>query len=64
MIEKTAKRVFSFERIRNESIAWLKQEINQPNTTGEWQSFCINYPSEGLQADIISPYLYPLYRKT
>ena len=56
-ISKTDKRVFSFQRIRNESIAWLEQEINQPNTSGEWQFFCSNYPSEGLQADIISPYL-------
>ncbi|MDR4505223.1 MAG: hypothetical protein MRK01_10595 [Candidatus Scalindua sp.] len=56
-ISKTEKRVFSFERIRNESIAWLEQEINQPNTSGQWQFFCNNYPSEGLQADIISPYL-------
>lgn len=55
-ISKTDKRVFSFGRISNESIAWLEQEINQPNTTGEWQFFCNNYPSEGLQADIISPY--------
>ena len=55
-ISKTDKRVFSFGRISNESIAWLEQEINQPNTTGEWQFFCTNYPSEGLQADIISPY--------
>ena len=56
-IRKTDKRVFSFERIRNESIAWLEQEIKQPNTSGEWQFFCNNYPSEGLQADIISPYI-------
>jgi hypothetical protein len=56
-ISKTDKRVFSFGRISNESIAWLEQEINQPNTSGEWQFFCNNYPSEGLQADIISPYL-------
>jgi len=39
-ISKTDKRVFSFGRISNESIAWLEQEINQPNTTGEWQFFC------------------------
>ncbi len=56
-ISKTDKRVFSFQRIRNESIDWLEQEINQSNTSGEWQFFCSNYPSEGLQADIISPYL-------
>ena len=56
-ISKTDKRVFSFERIRNGSIAWLEQEIKQPNTSGEWQFFCNNYPSEGLQADIISPYI-------
>ncbi len=56
-ISKTEKRVFSFGRINNESIAWLEQEINQPNTTGEWQFFCNNYPSEGLQADIVSPYV-------
>jgi hypothetical protein len=56
-ISKTDKRVFSFGRISNESIAWLEQEINQPNTTGEWQFFCNNYPSEGLQADIVSPYV-------
>ncbi len=56
-ISKTDKRVFSFGRVSNESIAWLEQEINQPNTSGEWQFFCSNYPSEGLQADIISPYL-------
>jgi len=56
-ISKTDKRVFSFGRVSNESIAWLEQEINQPNTSGEWQFFCNNYPSEGLQADIISPYL-------
>lgn len=56
-ISKTDKRVFSFGRISNESIAWLEQEINQPNTSGEWQFFCNNYPSEDLQADIISPYV-------
>ena len=56
-ISKTDKRVFSFGRISNESIAWLEEEINQPNTSDEWQFFCNNYPSEGLQADIISPYL-------
>ncbi len=56
-ISKTDKKVFSFQRIRNESIAWLEQEINQSNTSGEWQFFCSIYPSEGLQADIISPYL-------
>ncbi len=56
-ISKTHKRVFSFERIRNESIAWLEQEMNKPNTSGKWEFFCNNYPSEGLQADIISPYL-------
>ncbi len=56
-ISKEHKRVFSFGRIKNESIAWLKQEINLPNISGEWQFFCNNYPSEGLQADIISPYL-------
>ncbi len=56
-ISKTDKRVFSFGRISNESIAWLEQEINQPNTTAEWQFFCNNYPSEGLQADIVSPYV-------
>ncbi len=56
-ISKTDKRVFSFERIKNESIAWLEQEINQPNTSGEWQFYCNTYPSEGLQAAIISPYL-------
>ncbi len=55
-ISKTQKKVFSFQRINNESIAWLEQEINQANTSGEWQFFCGNYPSEGLQADIISPY--------
>ena len=55
-ISKTQKKVFSFQRIGNESIAWLEQEINQANTSGEWQFFCSNYPSEGLQADIISPY--------
>ncbi len=55
-ISKTQKKVFSFQRINNESIAWLEQEINQENTSGEWQFFCTNYPSEGLQADIISPY--------
>jgi hypothetical protein len=55
-ISKTQKKVFSFQRINNESIAWLEQEINQANTSGEWQFFCTNYPSEGLQADIISPY--------
>ncbi len=55
-ISKTQKKVFSFQRISNESIAWLEQEINQANTSGEWQFFCTNYPSEGLQADIISPY--------
>lgn len=55
-ISKTQKKVFSFQRINNESIAWLEQEINQANTSGEWQFFCSNYPSEGLQADIISPY--------
>ena len=56
-ISKTDKRVFSFGRISNESIAWLEQEINQPNTSDEWQFFCNVYPSEGLRADIISPYL-------
>jgi hypothetical protein len=56
-ISKTDKRVFSFGRISNESIAWLEQEINQPNTTGEWQFFCNNYPSEGLQSDIVLPYV-------
>jgi hypothetical protein len=56
-ISKTDKRVFSFGRVSNESIAWLEQEINQSNTSGEWQFFCSIYPSEGLQADIISPYL-------
>ena len=56
-ISKTDKRVFSFGRISNESIAWLEQEINQPNTSEGWQFFCNIYPSEGLQADIISPYL-------
>ncbi len=55
-ISKTQKKVFSFQRINNESIAWLEQEINQANTSGEWQFFCTTYPSEGLQADIISPY--------
>jgi hypothetical protein len=55
-ISKTQKKVFSFQRINNESIAWLEQEISQANTSGEWQFFCSNYPSEGLQADIISPY--------
>ncbi len=56
-INKAEKRVFSFGRVRNESIAWLEQEINQPNTIGEWQFFCNNDPSKGLQTDIISPYL-------
>ncbi len=56
-ISKTDKRVFSFSRVSNESIGWLEQEIKQPNATGEWQFFCNNYPSEGLQTDIISPYL-------
>ncbi len=56
-ISKAQKKVFSFQRIGNESIAWLEQEINQANTSGEWQFFCSNYPSEGLQADIIAPYL-------
>jgi hypothetical protein len=55
-ISKTQKKVFSFQRINNESIAWLEQEINQANTSDKWQFFCSNYPSEGLQADIISPY--------
>ncbi|KHE91921.1 MAG: hypothetical protein K8F52_11035 [Candidatus Scalindua rubra] len=56
-ISKTDKRVFSFGRIGNESIAWLEQEINQPNTSDQWQFFCNVYPSKGLRADIISPYL-------
>jgi hypothetical protein len=56
-ISKTDKRVFSFGRIGNESIAWLEQEINQPNTSDEWQFFCNVCPSEGLRADIISPYV-------
>ncbi|MCF6148309.1 MAG: hypothetical protein E3K37_06590 [Candidatus Kuenenia sp.] len=56
-VSKTQKKVFSFQRIRNESVVWLEQEINKPNTTGKWQFFCNNYPSEGLQADIINPYL-------
>ncbi len=56
-INKTEKRVFSFQRVSNENIDWLKQKINEPDTTGEWQFFCSNHPSEGLQADIISPYL-------
>ncbi len=56
-ISKVDKRVFSFGRIGNESIAWLEQEVNQPNTSGEWQFFCNVHPSEGLRADIISPYL-------
>ncbi len=56
-ISKTDKRVFSFGCVRNESIAWLEQEINQPNTSDEWQFFCNVDPSEGLRADIISPYL-------
>ncbi len=56
-ISKIDKRVFSFSRVTNESIAWLEQEINQPNASGEWQFFCSNYPSEGLQADIVSPYV-------
>ena len=56
-ISKTQKKVFSFQRISNESIEWLEQEINQANTSGEWQFFCTNYPSEGLQADITAPYL-------
>ncbi|MCP4264798.1 MAG: hypothetical protein GY777_04360 [Candidatus Brocadiaceae bacterium] len=55
-ISKEHKRVFSFGRIGNETIAWLEQEVNQPNTSSEWQFFCNAYPSEGLQADIISPY--------
>ncbi len=55
-ISKAHKRVFSFGRVRNESVAWLEQEVNQPNTSGEWQFFCNIYPSEGLQADIVSPY--------
>ncbi len=55
-VSKEQKRVFSFGRIGNETIAWLKQEIKQPNTSGEWQFFCNVHPSEGLQADIISPY--------
>ncbi len=55
-ISKTQKKVLSFQRISNESIEWLEQEINQANTYGECQLFCTNYPSEGLQADIISPY--------
>ena len=55
-ISKTQKKVFSFQRINNESIAWLEQEINQENTSGEWQFFYTNHPSEGLQADIIAPY--------
>ncbi len=56
-ISKADKKVFSFSRVSNESIAWLEQEIKQPNSTDEWQFFCNDYPSEGLQADIISPYL-------
>ena len=56
-ISKIDKRVFSFGRISNESIAWLEQEVNIPNTSDEWQFFCNNYPSKGLQADIISPYV-------
>ncbi|MCP5002833.1 MAG: hypothetical protein GY941_02635 [Planctomycetes bacterium] len=56
-ISKKDKRVFSFQRIENENIAWLEQEINQPNMSGEWQFFCSNYPSEGLQTDIVSPYV-------
>jgi hypothetical protein len=49
--------VFSFGRIGNESIAWLEEEVNKPNTSGEWQFFCNVSPSEGLRTDIISPYL-------
>ncbi len=56
-ISKTDKRVFSFGRINNESIAWLEETIKQPNTSDEWEFFCNMYPSEGLRADIISPYL-------
>ena len=56
-ISKTDKRVFSFGRIGNESIAWLEEEVKQPNTSGEWQFFCNIDPSEGLRTDIISPYL-------
>ena len=56
-ISKTDKRVFSFGRIGTESIAWLEQEVKQPNTSGEWQFFCNVDPSEGLRTDIISPYL-------
>ena len=56
-ISKADKKVFSFGRINNESIAWLEQEIKQPNTSDEWQFFCNVYPSEGLRSDIISPYL-------
>ena len=56
-ISKADKRVFSFGRINNESIAWLEHEIKQPNTSDEWQFFCNVYPSEGLRSDIISPYL-------
>ncbi|MBM4055156.1 MAG: hypothetical protein FJ264_10905 [Planctomycetes bacterium] len=56
-VSKTQKKVFSFQRIKSESIDWLKQELNKQNTTGNWQFFCINDPSEGLQADIINPYL-------
>ncbi|GAX60761.1 glutamine synthetase adenylyltransferase [Candidatus Scalindua japonica] len=56
-ISKKEKRVFSFGRINKESIAWLEEELKQPNTTGEWQFYCNVDPSEGLRADIISPYL-------
>ncbi len=56
-INKVHKRVFSFGRISNESIAWLEQEMNKPNSSGEWQFYCNDFPSKGLQADIISPYL-------
>ena len=56
-ISKEDKRVFSFGRIGNESIAWLEQEVNQPNTSDEWQFFCNVDPSAGLRTDIVSPYL-------
>ena len=42
-ISKADKKVFSFSRVSNESIAWLEQEIKQPNSTDEWQFFCNDY---------------------
>lgn len=52
-VNYSAKKLFSYEAIRDQDLSWLKDRIQEPNQTDGWKFYFKSEPSNEVKSDLI-----------